>query len=55
MYLIQEDLATSVVSIVGRSRPVMDGWMKVLTGTHIQDVVSEIRGSVEGKTSFNHR
>jgi hypothetical protein len=51
--LIQEDLATSVVSIAGRSCPVIDGF-QVLSGTHIQDVVSEIRGSVEGGRSFNH-
>jgi hypothetical protein len=48
--LIQEDLATSVVSIVlVLSR---DGWIQVVSGTHIQDVVSEIRGSVEGEKPF---
>ena len=52
MNLTQEDHATSVVSIAGRSRPVMDGWIRVLSGTHIEDVVSEIGGSVEGEKLF---
>jgi hypothetical protein len=47
--LIQWDFTTSVVSIAGRFRLVMEGCIQVVAGKHIQDAFSEFCLSTQTK------